>query len=519
MAILGGKHTESHTKDRLGGPISLWVGALLLLGVVPRLRYYLTGRSLWFDEAALCINILERDWAGLLDPLAFKQVAPPLYLWSLKLATTLAGPTVYAVRFPAIVAGCLSLVLFWLVVRRLLNPAGAIAALAMAVMSQHLILYAGEAKPYASDVALALAVLWMGLRWEDKLPTLWRALRYGCVLGVMVWYSFPVVFVIGGVGLTQLTFSLWRREWPHVTGLLLIYGIAAASFLVAYVTAIVPSRGDEETMTYMRYYWRHGFMPFPPTSHWDFRWYRDRTFLFFDMPGGFTLQGLALFVWLSGLVAVAAQQGRRVAFLILPIALTLLASALKLYPFHGRMTLFLAPAIYIGMGAGLAQFYRGSSKKIGRLLVGIAVVLLLAQPGARALRMAVAPSRHHELERVLAYADANWKTGDRLYLRQGDYIAYRFLTHRYDFPEDSVLVETRKSGLETDELDFRTELAAQFGMWGRVWFPMAYDQESAVSAYIEYLKQHGQAFDESTAQGAKVVGVDFGATSGTSDGQ
>jgi len=38
---------------------------ILLVGFILRMRQYLTGRSLWIDEAMLALNIVNRNFAGL----------------------------------------------------------------------------------------------------------------------------------------------------------------------------------------------------------------------------------------------------------------------------------------------------------------------------------------------------------------------------------------------------------------------------------------------------------------------
>jgi hypothetical protein len=65
--------------------------ATLALGIAARMAQYLGNRSLWLDEAYLALNILSRDFSGLLRPLDHHQIAPPLFLWAVKLAISFWG--------------------------------------------------------------------------------------------------------------------------------------------------------------------------------------------------------------------------------------------------------------------------------------------------------------------------------------------------------------------------------------------------------------------------------------------
>src|SRR5215216_3972810 len=79
--------------------------AVLLVGTGLRLFHYLLGRSLWLDEARIALNIASRGWTELLEPLAYDQSAPLLFLWGLKGFTVALGVHEWALRALPVAAG------------------------------------------------------------------------------------------------------------------------------------------------------------------------------------------------------------------------------------------------------------------------------------------------------------------------------------------------------------------------------------------------------------------------------
>ena len=71
--------TTDHVPISHAARNGLWL--VLALGVAWRLARYALRMPLWGDEAALALNLLDRDFAGLLAPLANAQVSPVLFLW------------------------------------------------------------------------------------------------------------------------------------------------------------------------------------------------------------------------------------------------------------------------------------------------------------------------------------------------------------------------------------------------------------------------------------------------------
>jgi len=482
---------------------------LFLYGLLPRLTQLGSGRALWHDESLLAVNAVERSYLALLSPLDYFQVAPPLYMWVLKSCLAVGGHTVHAARFSSFVVSVVGLWLGWEVARRVLRPAGALIALALLALSQHLIIYAGETKPYGGDAMFTLLVFYLALRFEETGGKPWQVWCYGGLLAMAVWMSYPVVFVIAAVGTVQLVRVGWARDWIPFRQLVVIYGISAASFILQFLLVILPNRADAETMDFMRSYWKHGFMPFPPTALYELRWFRERTFLFFDMPGGFTLQGLALFVFLAGLIALFYRKRGFAVGLAACIVFTLLASGMRLYPFHARTTLFLAPAIMLAVGEGIAWLMASARPRTGAAVGTVLIVLLMTQPFVRATRTIFTPVRHRELDRAMDYVAAHWKPGDRVFLVRIDEFSYRFLSHRYAIPAEAfVFQETTPEDKRIVIPEF-DNLKAVAELGGSVWFPMTYDYEPMTSERLALLDGYGVRDHDEDFRGASAYHYTF----------
>ncbi|HEY7362621.1 MAG TPA: hypothetical protein VIE37_00835, partial [Methylomirabilota bacterium] len=86
---------------------------LLVLGVALRLRAYLANRSLWLDESFLALNIINRPFAELRQPLEYVQAAPFGFLYAERLVVELLGASEYALRLLPLLCGIASVFIFW----------------------------------------------------------------------------------------------------------------------------------------------------------------------------------------------------------------------------------------------------------------------------------------------------------------------------------------------------------------------------------------------------------------------
>ena len=81
----------SKTKESIAQPINILSWLIIVFGIVVRLVQYLSNRSLWADEAALALNIVNRSYSELGQPLDYDQAAPIGFLWLEKLAIDIFG--------------------------------------------------------------------------------------------------------------------------------------------------------------------------------------------------------------------------------------------------------------------------------------------------------------------------------------------------------------------------------------------------------------------------------------------
>ena len=82
------------------------------LGIAARCMRMALRLPLWPDEAFLSASLIDRGYAGLLEPLEYHQVAPFLFMWVQLTFVKLVGFTEFALRMFPFLCGIGSLFLF-----------------------------------------------------------------------------------------------------------------------------------------------------------------------------------------------------------------------------------------------------------------------------------------------------------------------------------------------------------------------------------------------------------------------
>jgi hypothetical protein len=472
-------------------------------GAVLRVAQYLSGRSLWLDEAMLALNIINRSFTGLLQPLDYHQGAPLGYLLLSKAATLVLGPNELALRLVALVASLLSLPLFYRLAQRFLAPNAALLALGLFTVLNPLIDFATEAKQYSSDVLVAIVLL-LAATWyvRRERPTLRDNLALGVLGAAAIWFAHPAVFVLGGVGLTLLVLVARRRAWGELPALALCGALWTASLGVEYWISLRALGHDPALLAV----WASGFMPIPPVNvSWFLRSFTDM----FQYTVGLTDAGLGIgcLAFLVGIFYLWPGRPGDLGLLLAPLGVTLLASAAHVYPFAGRLLLFAVPAIVILIAAGLAYVYHRlrPARLAGVLLVG----LLFFNPLYVSAYDLVHPRTKEEARTVLSALRREWQPGDVIYADNKSQFAYDFYAARLGLGRAPVTIGPDSNSWPTLLSDVDQERGKE-----RVWFVFLHIQQpdQSVLVYLAYLDHLGRRVAAYRAPGSVVYLYDLAAS-------
>lgn len=405
-------------------------GILIGLGIILRLIPYLHNRSLWLDENWLVLNIIQKTFPQLMGPLDYKQMAPVGFLFVEKFLALTFGDSEYVLRFFPLLAGILSLFLFYGVARRILTLRGLTISLGLFSISGYLLRYSSELKQYSSDVAIALGIYLLGLLCIEKESRFVLSVSLFSIAGaILIWFSHPAIFSLAGVGVALALYCLNARKWQQVAWLSLPACFWLGSFALNYFLILDVSQSPKMVKAWSG---STDFMPLSPLSVEDLMWYPKVFFNMFLNPGGLPFYGLAAFCFVIGWVSAFLEKQYICYMLTFPFLFTLMASGLYKYPFVGRLILFLVPAMMIFIGEGVDRIMTLMKPTAWIVWVSLCALLFLF-PVQNAVFNVLDPGRmeREEVRPLIGYFSQNYREGDRLYLYHSSWTAFLYYAKRF----------------------------------------------------------------------------------------
>lgn len=314
---------------------------VLALGVLARIYCYVWHKDLWLDEAMLAFSMYGISFTELFfAPLPFTQAAPLGFLLVSKTLGAVFGYSEWVLYLLPFVCGLGTLILAYMIGKRLFSPFGCFVFILLAVGNMGLLHYTTEFKQYGIEAFCSFLMIYIYSRLEQRSKPLYLSLSIiACSL-----FAYTALFLGAAMYLALLIEHRKRILGflrSHIVPFLLLGGFVALYYLL-----------------YIRYqrvdgfytYWQSLFLPHSLSAYPAF--IKD-TLL--GVLEGFTPfikpQAVPVYMCMGLLGLVIAYKQSRFIFTLCVCALLVWValSLCRIYPFGhsgvigGRLSLYMTP--------------------------------------------------------------------------------------------------------------------------------------------------------------------------------
>jgi hypothetical protein len=460
--------------------IKIFCLLITFLGVCLAIIQYFLNRSLWFDEAALAIHFLEKDFSQLFTLVSTNQAAPIGFLMVEKFFGTVLGNNEMALRLFPLCCYLLSIpFVFGFAIK--LFPTKNVAFLSTAIFSitNSVLRYSSEVSQYSTDVFISAALIYVALTFTFQQK---RDYYFLALIGaVVIWFSNVSIVLLFVIGLYILYAESVKKNYLPILSIipwLLSFSIYCFLFVgnktfVAFSESLFMPL-NPFTVEFLNF-WRlglqsiyGGLIGFGPV------WL---------LPFGLSLVGLFRIIEMRKYVAMY--------FLLFPILVHLGLASLKLYPFSSQLILYQVPMMILLLVSGseaVIDFARKKFKsvpKYSRLApIGLFFVPLFINY----------PNRKEETKESLQFMEAFIQKEDNIYVYNPASVAYRFYTRSGKFSFDNKVIVGNT--FRDDEVEYVNEIKS---LKGRTWLLFAHvfplDQKINEETFmVNTLKNSGNEF-------------------------
>ncbi len=445
------------------------------------------------------MNIVNRSYSDLLKPLDYVQSAPIGFLFIEKFFMNILGNNEYALRLFSVITGILAIIILYRSLKYFNDFKIEVFALSFFVFNDHLIYFSSEVKPYSNDVFLGLILLTLAL----------IIIRNGCrtrdiiiwgLLGTFtIWFSFPSVFVFAGSGIAILFYIIKLKNYKALRIILFMGGVWSLSLIFNYSICLRHYTTHRELLGF----WQNTFIPCPPKSIKEMYQIVYAFARIFKNPGGFSIYELlfAILLFFVGVAFLWNQKRQYCLIILMPLLITILGSGLQLYPFEGRVLLFITAILIVFVSAGLSRIYE-ILKKESRAIAILVSLIFFIHPAMTAGIHLLRPRAPEELRPVLEYVSKNKKQEDIIYVYYGAVNAFTYYQKRFPDLDNRYItgIESR-----TDWTGYYRDIERLKG-YSRVWFVFSHIAThlgvNEEKLFLNYLNLHGMRIDSFNTSGA-----------------
>ncbi len=414
------------------------IAVIFAVSIFYRIFVFCYNPSLWFDEAALAINITEKGYLQFFQRLDYAQASPPLFMCLIKLVVSIFGVHDYSFRIIPLLSSILSLFVFYQVLNVYLkSKISKIVALTLFGLNFMVIFLTKEFKPYTTDVLLALVSLLFYLKVDFLKLTEKKALLIGLAFAILPWFSFASIFTFFCF-LTILFFNTFKSNLKKF----IIFAFSQVLSVIAnYFLILKPNYVN----SIMNKIWEPFFTD-NTASLSSFLGLIDRNLRFF-----FTQEIDMIFLCvlvLLGLVLVFKESKYKAVLLILPILFMTILHFFWVYPFYERLILFLCPVFIISAAKpiDLIDFNR---HKVSSIMISAAFLIFFYNAGyfKTYFRDILLPKNYYleETMPLMKIIQDNIKQGETIAVIHGSDVPFFYYNENYfHFSKDRYFVVSKE---------------------------------------------------------------------------
>lgn len=301
--------------------------AIIFIGIILRIYFYLYNRPFWLDECALLLNLVQKN--NYFYNLEWVQTAPAFFLYISRFIYSIFPDNTFALRFLPLFCSISSIFFFVKLSKTYLKkPIAILIATVLFSVMAPLIYYGQEFKPYSADVLLFMLIL-LTYPYLEQINSKKSILLWGIFYSLMFYVSYASFFAEFGLFATLLLFN--PKQFKKIVFILIPIIISAAIFYICFLSF---------DLDFLKAYWTIGFL----SSDIDNDIWVIINFFVYLFQNWFIL-----IIFLASLLYTIKKdyKNKDMCLFLFPILCIIPLSFLKLYPLHSRVCLFLAPVIII----------------------------------------------------------------------------------------------------------------------------------------------------------------------------
>jgi hypothetical protein len=310
-------------------------------------------------------------------------------------------------------------------------------------------------------------------------------LLFSGILGTLL--SQPVIFVLTGISLSYAVRYVQSRSKAHFSQWALLTILCGSVFILVFQIHIRPSMNN----AYLTSYWQAGFPEFPPTTFEELDGLLGSLYKVLQDPVGLSLTGGSFLLAYIGAVQVVGRSKPIAAIVLGPLIISFVAGSLRLYPFQGRVVLFLAPSLILLVATGIETLISHSSRMRIPILIGLIPILIY--PSIKdGIDRGVSPRPREEMRPVVHYLHSKYLEGDKIYVYTSALPAYQYysiVTGRSDVPYSKGLFSREEPALYLKDVENLCENPRVWVVFSHVYTGEMGNEEHLITEHLDSIGQ------------------------------